>query len=211
MKPTRLDQKFFGSTRGRIVTLLRGGPATVEELAAKLHLTDNAVRAHLITLERDRLIEQKGVRPSVRKPHFEYSLTPEAEQLFPKAHDALLNQLLEVLKMHLPADELRGVLREVGRSLAQAQGSPRRAEDLEGRVRQAMKVLEELGGAPKLETHGRNFLIRSSSCPLSVAVAEHPEVCQVAEALVSYITGRRVKEHCERAETLRCQLELVAK
>ena len=211
MKRTRLDQKFFGSTRGRIVTLLRGGPATVEELAGKLHLTDNAVRAHLTTLERDRLIEQKGMRPSVRKPHFEYALTPEAEHLFPKAHDALLNQLLEVLKAHLPADELRSVLREVGRSLAQAQDTPGRAEDLEGRVRQAMKILEDLGGAPRLEIDGKNFVIRSSSCPLSVAVAQHPEVCQVAEALVGFITGRRVKEHCARGETLKCQFELASR
>ena len=74
-----------------------------------------------------------------------------------------------------------------------------------------MKVLEELGGSPKLEVNGKNLLIRSSSCPLSVAVAEHPEVCQVAEALVSYITGRRVKEHCERGDTLKCRFELTAK
>jgi len=210
MKGTRLDEKFFRSTRGQIVSLLRSGPATVEELAGKLHLTNNAVRAHLSTLERDRLIEQKGIRRSVRKPHYEYSLTAEAEHLFPKAHDALLNQLLEVLKLHLPAGKLEEVLREVGRSLAQAQSSSKRAEDLEGRVRQAIQVLEELGGSPRLETEGQKLVVRSGSCPLAIAVTKHPEVCQVAESLVSYIVGRQVKERCDRGELPRCRFELSA-
>lgn len=210
MKHTRVDQRFFRSTRGQIVSLLRGNPATVDDLANRLHLTNNAVRAHLATLERDRLVEQKGVRRSVRKPHFEYGLTAEAEHLFPKAYDALLNQLLDVLKTNLPAAELEAVLREVGRSLAQAQGSTR-ASDIEGRVGQAIEVLEELGGAPKAELDHRKIVISSASCPLSVAVAQHPEVCQVAEALVSYIVGRRVKEHCDRSASPRCRFELASK
>ena len=40
-------QRFFSSTRGRIVALLRRTSRTVDELAQALDLTDNAVRAHL--------------------------------------------------------------------------------------------------------------------------------------------------------------------
>src|ERR671916_3404377 len=101
MKTTKLDERFFDSTRGRIVSLLRGGSSTVNELAASLELTDNAVRAHLLSLERDSLIRQSGVQRGPRKPHFSYELTPEAERLFPKAYDTLLNQLITVLKGRL--------------------------------------------------------------------------------------------------------------
>jgi len=45
-------------------------------------------------------------------------LTSEAEPLFPKAYDALLNQLIGVLKGGLTPAALDEVLREVGRSLA---------------------------------------------------------------------------------------------
>ena len=62
MKPTKLDQRFLESTRGRIVTLLRGSPRTVKELATGLELTDNAVRAHLTTLERDGLVQVATLR-----------------------------------------------------------------------------------------------------------------------------------------------------
>ena len=122
---TKLDKRFFESTRGRIVTLLRGSTKTVNELAAALDLTDNAVRAHLLSLERDGLIRQSGVQRGIRKPHFAYELTAEADNLFPKAYDALLNQLITVLKGRLPPATLEQVLRDVGRSLAGAQAAVR--------------------------------------------------------------------------------------
>src|SRR5215467_7168139 len=101
MKAAKLNKRFFDSTRGQIVNLLRGSRGTVNELADKLGLTDNAVRAHLLTLERDGLIRQSGLQKGSRKPHFAYELTPEAEHLFPKAYDTLLNQFITVLKQRL--------------------------------------------------------------------------------------------------------------
>src|SRR5207249_6425780 len=65
MPRTRWDERFFASTRGRIVQLLRRATSTVDELAEALGLTDNAVRAHLAILERDGLVQQKGVRRGV--------------------------------------------------------------------------------------------------------------------------------------------------
>src|ERR1051325_3581098 len=114
----KLDERFFESTRGQIVTMLRSSACTVEDLAGKLKLTDNAVRAHLATLERDGLVRQSGLRRGPRKPHFTYVLTEEADKLFPKAYDALLNQLIAVLKTRLEPAEIEGVLREVGRAIA---------------------------------------------------------------------------------------------
>ena len=55
------DTKFFESTRGRIVVLLRRSGRTVEELARALGLTDNGVRAHLAVLERDGIAAAAGI------------------------------------------------------------------------------------------------------------------------------------------------------
>jgi predicted ArsR family transcriptional regulator len=205
MKRTKLDKRFFGSTRGRIVTLVRGTRKTVNELADELKLTDNAVRAHLLSLERDGLIRQSGVQRGTRKPHFAYELTDDAEHLFPKAYDALLNQLITVLKTRLTSKALKEVLREVGRSLAGKQTS---GGDLETRVGKGLMALEAIGGSARIEKEGGRLFIRSGSCPLSVAVAEHPEVCQLAESLLSEIIGAKVQEQCEREGSPRCSFEV---
>ncbi|HEX8748524.1 MAG TPA: ArsR family transcriptional regulator [Pyrinomonadaceae bacterium] len=208
MKKTKLDARFFDSTRGQIVGMLRGSVCTVEELAKELGLTANAVRAHLATLERDGLVEQKGIRRSFRKPHYTYALTMEAEHLFPKSYDALFNQLIKVLKGRLRHDVLEVVLREVGSSLAASHNSDNKRNDFESRLHNAIKALEAMGGSPRIEEHEEKVLIKSGSCPLGLAVLEHPEVCQLAEALVSEIVGRPVKERCERDESPRCCFEV---
>jgi predicted ArsR family transcriptional regulator len=208
MKTTKLDERFFDSTRGRVVGLLRGKSGTVIELAEKLGLTDNAVRAHLLSLERDGLVRQSGVQRGARKPHYSYELTPEAERLFPKAYDALLNQMITTLKGRLPASALEDVLREVGRSLAGSHASDGASGDLEERLRNALEVLKAIGGTPNVEREGGKLIIRSGGCPLAAAVVEHPEVCELAEALVAEIVGLPVRESCDRGESPRCRFEI---
>jgi len=207
MEGVTFDKRFFDSTRGQIVTLLRTAPATVEELAGKLKLTDNAVRAHLATLERDGLVKQSGLRRGPRKPHFTYVLTEEADRLFPKAYDALLNQLLAVLKTRLEPAEIEDVLRAVGRALA-ADASTGNEMSLDRRVQTALKVLEAIGGAAEIEQHGDKIVIISSGCPLAAAVSVHPEVCRLAETLVAEIVKVPVEEKCDRTGRPKCRFEL---
>ena len=208
MKRTQLDKRFFSSTRGRLVTLLRGTRKTVNELAQDLELTDNAVRAHLLSLERDGLIKQSGIQRGTRKPHFAYELTDEAEHLFPKAYDALLNQLIAVLKEQLKPEALEKVLREVGRSLAGAQAAGQKNGDMESRIGRALTALEAIGGSARVEKEDEKLVICSESCPLAAAVSEHPEVCKLAETLLSEIIGVEVREHCDRQGSPRCSFEI---
>lgn len=179
---------------------------TVNDLAEKLELTDNAVRANLLSLERDGLIRQSGLQRGTRKPHYAYELTGEAEHLFPKAYDTLLNQLIAVLKGRLTPKVLKEVLREVGRSLA---GDPSSGGSLESRAGKGLMALEAIGGSARVEKEEGKLFIRSASCPLATAVAEHPEVCQLAESLLSRIIGARVRERCDRAGAPRCTFEVL--
>src|SRR2546423_10622510 len=112
------NQRFFESTRGRIITLLRRASRTVEELAQALQLTDNAVRAHLATLERDGLVRQRGIRRGSGKPSYVYELSPDAETLFPKAYGPIMRQLLEVLCEQMSPEQVEALLRMTGRRIA---------------------------------------------------------------------------------------------
>jgi predicted ArsR family transcriptional regulator len=65
-----------------------------------------------------------------------------------------------------------------------------------------------VGGSPSVEREDGKLFIRSVACPLSAAVVKHPEVCELAEELVSEIVGLPVREHCGRGESPKCCFEL---
>jgi predicted ArsR family transcriptional regulator len=209
MESTKFGQIFFESTRGKIVSRLRHGACTVEQLAQEIGLTDNAVRAHLATLERDGLIERGGLIAGLRKPHVAYRLTNEAGQLFPKAYHTLLNELLVVLKQELDSEKLQVILRKVARRLAADRASNVSDESLESRAARAVAVMHELGGVAIPEIEGDSLLIRSGSgCPFADTVSEHPEICQLAETLLSEIMGLQVREHCQKGSSPQCTFEV---
>ena len=196
-------QRMMSSTRGRVLSLLRKGPRTVAELAAAIGLTDNGVRTHLSTLERDGLVRQEGSRPTGGKPSFVYELTPDAEALFPKGYASVLSEVLGFVREREGTSGLQAFLRQVAQRAAQRLPHAG-AQDLRARVEAAAAVLNELGGLTEVEERDEALQIRGYSCPLSSVVAENPETCALAEELVRGITGGQVTECCDRLATPRC-------
>jgi predicted ArsR family transcriptional regulator len=197
------NQRFFASTRGKIVILLRRASRTVEELAAALDLTDNAVRLHLAALERDGLVQQRGQRRGSSKPAYVYDLAPGAEGLFPKAYGEVLDQLLNVLHEQMTPKDVEMVMRTTGRRLAAQWRIP--SGDLRVRLEAAVALLNELGGLAELEQQNETYTIRGYSCPLATTVPGHPEACCLASSLLSEFIGVPVQEECERGEKVNCR------
>lgn len=195
-------QRQFGkSTRGRVVALLRRGARSVEDLAAALGLTDNAVRAQLATLEKDGVVSAAGIRRdgSVGKPATLYDIDPEAHALFSAAYAPTLAALVTELGKRMKPAELEAILRDVGKRLAP---ESTKATTPEGRVRAAAAVLAELGGDADLVKAADGFTIRAYGCPLAQAVSARPETCRAVEQLLSEVSGAKVREHCDRSHAL---------
>ena len=207
MNNSRRDERFFASTRGQVVSLLRGGQQTVDELATALGLTDNAIRAHLTHLERDGLVRQGAARRSGGKPAFTFELTEDAERLFPRAYALLLNNLLRVMRDRIPEADLADLLREVGHRLPV--GQPVRG-DLQTRVEAAIGILAGLGGQADFERTDDGFVIRGCTCPLSAAVEATPDACLMAEALLQDAIGAPVRQVCDPGPPARCHFEVRA-
>lgn len=203
MARTNWNRQFFASTRGRIITLLRRSSRTVDELAEALDLTHTAVRAHLAALERDGLVQQHSERRGSKKPSSVYDLAPAAEDLFSKSYDQLLDQLLEVLSEHIPADEVETLLREVGHRMAAQWKFP--PGELRVRLEAAIEVFHELGGLAELEVCDGHACLRGYRCPFAAVVREHPEVCHLAETLLSELLVVPVQEQCERTGPVPCR------
>jgi predicted ArsR family transcriptional regulator len=204
------NKRFLSSTRGRLIAFLRRDVRTVEELASLLQLTDNAVRAHLATLERDGLVHQLGVRRGVGsgKPAYTYGLTPEAEQLFPKPYAAVLDEILTALDGQISPSQVETLLRGSGSRLADE--CPPATGDLRARLESAVTALNRLGGLAELAEYEGQFVIKGHSCPLAALVPNHPNVCRLAETFVSDVAGVPLYESCDRGSSPHCRFALVA-
>jgi predicted ArsR family transcriptional regulator len=208
MKHIGWRARLFKSTRGKILALLRTRERTVNELAAELRLTDNAVRAHLASLERDRLVTQSGLKPGIRKPHATYALGPEAEQLFPKAYGRLVSLLMSIFSRRVKPRTLRSGMRTAGSILAREHLPELRGKTRQQRIDVALRVLQELGGAATFREEDGKHFIYGNGCPIAAATANHPEACLLAESLLTEIIGSPVKEHCIRGSAPACRFNV---
>jgi predicted ArsR family transcriptional regulator len=209
MHRTAWNKRLLASTRGQILALLRTENRTVNELAAVLNLTDNAVRAHLMSLGRDGLVQQRGLQRGTRKPHVSYGLSAEAEHIFPKAYGPLLNHFVTVISNRLTRRTLRDAMRQVGAAVAADHLERLKGQSRRERIKAALDLLNELGGSAKFEEHGGKQLVHGrNGCPLAAVTGSHPEACLIVESLLSKIIGKRVKKCCEYGETPHCRFEL---
>jgi predicted ArsR family transcriptional regulator len=100
-------------------------------------------------------------------------------------------------------EEVETLLREVGQRMAAQWKIP--PGDRRVRLKAAVEVLNELGGLMERETGEKTSFIRGYRCPFAALVPEHPEVCRLAETLLSELLGVPVQEHCERTGSVPCR------
>src|SRR5436309_6403772 len=177
MKHIGWRERLFKSTRGRILNLLRTRDRTVNELAEELRLTDNAVRAHLASLERDRLVAQSGMKPGIRKPHVTYALGTEAEQLFPKSYGRLVSLLMTIFSRQVKRRNLRAGMRAAGRTIAQEHLRALKGKTRQQRIDAALEMLKELGGAATFHEEAGKHFIYGNGTAIAAGRANHPSAC----------------------------------
>ena len=204
-----LRQQLLDSSRGRIVTVLRAGGLTADDIARTLGLTRSAVRIQITAMERDGVVRKVGKRPGTTRPSYVFELTPEVEQLLSKAYIPLLTGLVDVFAEALPADQIEALLRKIGIGLAQQVTRGKRVSGgLESRAAAASAMMNEhLGAMTRVESNGA-IVIRGAGCPLAALTGKHKGVCLAMESLVTAIVGVPVKECCDRDDRPQCCFEM---
>lgn len=194
---------ILGETRVRLLRLLRRSRQTINSLAGEVGITHNAVRSHMAAMQRDGMVRLAGVeRATGGKPAQLYDITPETEELFPKAYGPVLSELLTLLEEQDGRGRVVALLREVGSRAAA--GRVGAGDDEEARIGAAVEALRQLGGDVEVQRTEPGWRIRGYGCPLSAVVAGHEKVCALAESLVAEITGLDVTECCDRSGRPRC-------
>jgi predicted ArsR family transcriptional regulator len=106
----------------------------------------------------------------------------------------------------MTAAEFDAIMHQVGRGVMSGRAVPRGG--LGERVAGATALLNELGGLAEVEQENGGYLIQSHGCPLAAATANHPEVCNALESMLSEFVGSQVTKCCDRYGRERCCFEV---
>lgn len=191
--------RFFGTTRGKIVTeLRRRGTASAADLAREFGLSPNAVRQQLVVLERDGLVLETSVRRGPTKPTLEFSLTREADKLFPQSYDKMLTAVLREVREQFGSPAVDRVFDGISKRAVERARKRISGQSPEEKVAQLAEMLREGGVVAEYSLIDGGFALHEHNCPYSSVAKDHPEMCQVIHHVIEETIGG---EH-EQTESL---------
>jgi len=189
------------STRNEILNMLKHhGSLTVSEMASQLQITEMAVRRHLNTLERDNFIASKMVRQAMGRPTNVYSLTEDADQLFPRHYsDFVLDFLQDLEELEGQEKVKRLFLRREAR-MSDKYKKKIKGETLREKVKQLAILQNQKGYMVEIEENLETgeFTLKEYNCPISQVAKEYIHACDCELSLFKKV----LDAHVERNECI---------
>ncbi len=176
--------KLPAARRDVLMALKRRGPAWADDLATDLGVTVSAVRQHLAALAAGGLVSHERVRSGPGRPRHVHRLTPEADELFPRAYGELTSELLACVEDEDPA--LLGRVFERRRQRRVARAQARMAGlDLAGRVTALAAVLDDDGYlAEAVPQDDGSFRIVEHNCAILNVALRYGMACSTELAFI---------------------------
>jgi len=192
----QMQDRFFESTRGRIVAALRErGAASAFDLAQAFGLSPNAIRQQLVVLERDGIIAGKSVRRGRTKPTVEYALTAAAERYFPQRYDKMLNAVLREIRETGGDGAVKALFERIGRRSAEKLEPVTIDLTTEQRMVSLVSALRASGVAADLQrTDGGTLVLHEHNCPYASVVAENPEACSAIHTILDAVVPGKAQQ-----------------
>lgn len=195
VRSAQMHDRFFDSTRGKIVEALRNRrAASAFELAQEFGLSANAIRQQLLILERDGLVTGKSVRRGKTKPTHEYALTGLADRYFPQAYDRMLNAVLREVRETQGDAAVAQIFAGIGKRSARRVAERVEGQSLEERVAEIAASVRASGVSAEVERKGDKIVLHEHNCPYASVVSENPEACSVIHTMLGEIASPDVKQ-----------------
>ena len=194
-------------TREKLLFLLKTrGQMTVDDLSRELDSSGVNVRRHLDSLERDGLVESIVQRRDRGRPVFLFSLTDQADGLFPQAYDVASVEILQQVEEQFGREAVCAVLRGraeklIGQIKPQMEGKP-----LRKKVEEFSRIFNEMGYLTRVEADSKSDRLSMlvHHCPVLMIARDFPEVCEGDCAVGRESLDAEVKRECSLAEGSSC-------
>lgn len=185
------------STRRQLLHLLKmQGNSCISELAKALGITEMAVRRHIHSLERDNLIRSLLVRQAMGRPLYRYSLTEQADDLFPKNYPQLTLDLLSELEEQSGGVEVIDRMFQGRRQKLEARYQERMADlTLADRVSELSSIQNAAGYMTEWEPAEEEgaYQLYEYNCPITQVANRYRQACHCEKQLFEHLLDAAVE------------------
>ncbi|MGR8980503.1 MAG: helix-turn-helix transcriptional regulator [Gammaproteobacteria bacterium] len=189
-----------GSRQHQILNLLlnRKGGLSIDEIAASVAISRNAVQQHINKLEREGLVEMGALNKTAGRPVRTFVLTEAGVNSFTKQYAWFSGLILADLKEQKGSEVFQRYLHNLACSLSQTFLPKFEGRPANERLSELLKLMNELGfhaGVAEPSTTGRQT-IRAINCIYHDLAQKNEEICEFDRALITSLLGKEI-DHTE--------------
>lgn len=178
------------ATRWQILeNLKKQGRMSVDELARALELTSNCIRQHLTLLERDSFVVSAPDRTTMGRPRQLFSLTPTADDLFPKNYHNLIDWLFTEIELQDGQKKLFNLLDSIAERVGAVVAERVKDAPFAQKVAAVSEFLNNLGEITEWQLDEKGYILYSYNCTYARISPKHKEICRLDQGLIAAITG----------------------
>lgn len=187
--------EHLSEPRRRIIEVIKkNGDSSVSDLSSLLDISGEAVRQHLLNLEKDGWISRFTEKMNeIGRPQIRYRLTIAGEHLFAKNYDHLTIEVLDTLVNRLGKNALNHILSAMIEDRI-SEWEPKMAGLS---IEEKLDVLKDFYLADDLfmevtQKENAYFLIERN-CPFHNVAMKRPVLCSVTVSVLTHLLGCTVK------------------
>lgn len=180
----------------QILTLLLNAAdgLSIDEMAARLDISRNAVKQHLVELEKQQLVREAALNSTGGRPARSYVLTEQGINRFPKQYAWFCNLLIEELAVEMDSAALERLMWRLGVKLG-ASLLPQFAGKPSGtRLAALVELMQNLGYHADIESLAAEPCIKAINCVFHDLAQQHPEICHFDRALITTLLEQPVQQ-----------------
>lgn len=193
------------NTKEQILALLKQyGNMTIMELSQELEITEMAVRRHIQTLERDKLIRSEVKKQTMGRPSKVYQLAEQGENFFPKRYKELGLELLQGLKDAGQEELIKEILLKRREKFIEQYNLEHPNASFKDRIKNLKEFLNLEGHMPEVETQNGTVDFKEFNCPYVEIAKEFPVLCKTEREFIKKFLNTELTPMSSMAEGHTC-------
>ena len=202
-----------GTRQDQILNLLLAAAngLSIDELAAEMQISRNAVKQHLVGLEKEQLVAEAALNSTGGRPARSYKLTEQGRNRLPKQYGWFCQLLLAELKAELGDTALRQMLARMGANLAHSLAPQFNGKDPEAKRQSLVELMQTLGYRAELETENGLPSLKAVNCVYHDLAQQFPELCEFDRALIGALLESPIEQTaCMAQQDCACRFRICA-